>query len=253
MPNHVTNCLIIGGVSDERLQEIRTAIAGVDEDGKSEPLDFKKIIPMPPELMITSGSYTDYGMIIRHPEMAGSPHVFCSTLAEATERLKKASPEEKEKAMREGEQAFQNLKKYGSKDWYNWSIANWGTKWGAYGFQQVADDKEIIFDTAWATPYPVIMKLSEMFPDAEFSVTYADENLGQNCGRYTLQNGEETEMYQPDDGSDEAMSLAIEVKGMQDELYKDEATGEWKWHSDDEQDDHTAEIENQAEADANEG
>lgn len=276
MPNHVTNCLIIGGVSEDRLKEIRTAIAGVDkESGKVEPLDFNKIIPMPPELMITSGGYTDYGLVVQHPEMAGSPHVWVKTLAEAEERLAKASPEDKENALKEGEQAYQNIKKYGCKDWYNWSIANWGTKWGAYGFQQVANDKEIIFDTAWATPYPVIQKMSEMFPDATFSVTYADEDLGQNCGRYTMQNGVETELYQPDGGSDEAMSLAVEIKGLQDELYKDEKTGEWKWHSDDEeseqdtvgealntlmedgvvktQDDHTAEIENDAEAKANEG
>jgi hypothetical protein len=98
-----------------------------------------------------------------------------------------------------------------------------------------------------------MQKLSEMFPDAQVSVTYADEDLGQNCGRYSFLNGEETELYQPEGGSDEAMNLAIEIKGYQDELYKDEATGEWRWHSDDEQDDHTAEIENQAEAEANEG
>ena len=37
--------------------------------------------------------------------------------------------------------------------------------------------------TAWSAPIPVIKKLSEMYPNIELTLEFADEDLGQNCGR----------------------------------------------------------------------
>jgi len=39
-------------------------------------------------------------------------------------------------------------KKYGHGDWYSWSNANWGTKWGCY--DEESDDGYYHFTTAWS-------------------------------------------------------------------------------------------------------
>ena len=79
-------------------------------------------------------------------------------------------------------------KKYGAITWYEWSIANWGTKWNAYDFAddgwQPYDievsklDNAIRFDTAWSPAIPVFVIISEMFPNVEFYAEFADEGRG---------------------------------------------------------------------------
>lgn len=76
---------------------------------------------------------------------------------------------------------------YGEKNWYDWNIKNWWTKWNAYGCD-IAEG-ELRFDTAWSSPVPVIVKLSEMFPETEFEVMYADEDIGSNYGHYIISAG----------------------------------------------------------------
>ena len=54
-------------------------------------------------------------------------------------------------------------------NWYDWSIANWGTKWNAYDIR-VQDEwdggdnceMEIHFDTAWSAPFPIINALRDI-------------------------------------------------------------------------------------------
>lgn len=56
------------------------------------------------------------------------------------------------------------LKKAYGEDatWYNWRVTNWGTKWGAYGFEpdQGWEQNELSFETAWAPPVPIFRELS---------------------------------------------------------------------------------------------
>ena len=43
------------------------------------------------------------------------------------------------------------LELYGSSDWYNWRVDNWGTKWNA---QTVfSDTDEVVFETPWEEPH----------------------------------------------------------------------------------------------------
>jgi hypothetical protein len=106
--------------------------------------------------------------------------------------------------------AIENLETYGCKDWYSWSIQYWGTKWNAYDCNN-GDYGTISFDTAWSTPFPVMQKLARMFPELSFEVKFADEDLGSNCGKYTFENGELIEEYQPE--GTEALKYACEIKG----------------------------------------
>ena len=75
---------------------------------------------------------------------------------------------------------------YGSNNWYDWSVMNWGTKWNAYNFYaheimpvdiSEGEDYTMEFDTAWNPPYPVIKTLSEMYPELEIEHLYFDEFL----------------------------------------------------------------------------
>ena len=54
-------------------------------------------------------------------------------------------------------QMKRNIELYGYKDWYDWNVANWGTKWdvgGDDGLTQRLDPNtlEASFDSAWAPP-----------------------------------------------------------------------------------------------------
>lgn len=80
----------------------------------------------------------------------------------------------------------------GFSDPISWSYANWGTKWNGYDFNQV-EPTIIRFSTAWQCPMPVLVELSKKFPDDEISVEYADEDIGSNCGYFTLKDGVITE------------------------------------------------------------
>jgi len=65
----------------------------------------------------------------------------------------------------------------------------WGTKWNACDSTHDIERGEAKFDTAWSFPAPVMLKLSESFPDDEIAIEYADEDIGSNCGRMTLKGG----------------------------------------------------------------
>jgi hypothetical protein len=98
--------------------------------------------------------------------------------------------------------------------WYNWNTANWGTKWGAYDTEvTIEPDVAVVqFDTAWSHPFPVMKVLSQRFPDETLDVMYADEDLGFNCGAYSIKNGEVIEERVPEGGSAEALELASQIK-----------------------------------------
>lgn len=75
----------------------------------------------------------------------------------------------------------------------------WGTKWNACEPQADPDAGTARFDTAWSCPEGVLVELSKRFPEHDIQVTYADEDIGSNCGTFTLRGGEKV-------ASDEAPS-----------------------------------------------
>lgn len=66
----------------------------------------------------------------------------------------------------------------------------WGTKWNACEPEADPSAGTAQFETAWSCPDGVLRKLSERFPDESISVTYADEDIGSNCGTFTLKAGQ---------------------------------------------------------------
>jgi hypothetical protein len=58
-----------------------------------------------------------------------------------------------------------NLEKYGYTDWYNWNIANWGTKWDVNldSINRVdANTVEASFESAWSPPTTAYERLMEL-------------------------------------------------------------------------------------------
>lgn len=211
MPNHITNILTITGEK----KQVETCFRVIRGSEDEQHIDFNKIIPMPETLHITSGSSVDNAIdIIQNNDkkfemMMEYPWVKEEGIKTIEELKSKIKARLSQKDFDEARIAIINEEKYGFRDWYSWSNANWGTKWNAYD-QILEDENTIRFDTAWASPYPVIEKLGEMFPSLHFCVEYADEDLGSNCGTYEFDGGICIGVYQPD--GNEALQHACKVK-----------------------------------------
>lgn len=168
----------------------------LDEDGN---FDFNKLIEMPKELDITSGSPTSYGIIYYaqlHPEELEICNKAYSVLnlfnghIEDEEMYKEdnTNNDNYEKDLAEGTQGIENYKKYGFVTWYEWSVANWGTKWNASDtYIEDVDDKmcDVHFSTAWNVPIKIILKLCELNPEEDIKFTWVDEDY---TGTYHAHN-----------------------------------------------------------------
>lgn len=200
MPNWVTNNVTITA-SKKLIEKIRAEVKGENSE-----FDFNRIAPMPKELEGT-----------RSPMVAISKKEY----KEQELKIAKGDLTEHEKNFGISRCLTQELideynRKFGACDWYGWHLANWGTKWNACDVY-VSDSGDLIsFNTAWSTPFELMVKLSEKYPKATFEVEYADEDFGHNVGRYTLRNGEEIDSFLPEGGSQEALALAIEIQGGED-------------------------------------
>ena len=92
--------------------------------------------------------------------------------------LNSKSKEDLNLAYKYGKQKYENIKKYGAADWYDWSIANWGTKWEVSD-TELSEEAESLYyriETAWSCPLPAFEKLSEQYPDTIIKCFYADED-----------------------------------------------------------------------------
>lgn len=70
-------------------------------------------------------------------------------------------------------------KKYTYDNWYDWSISNWGTKWGCYDTtvtEPVGGHMDYTFSTAWS-PFSdnVLEAMMRKFPELEFRLAYAEQ------------------------------------------------------------------------------
>ena len=116
-----------------------------------------------------------------------------------------------------GDLGVEEMKKYKDNNWYDWRIKHWNTKWNAYGFEPPTfsgDTGTMTFRTANCSPFPVIFKLSQKYPDVEIDLRYADEDIGYNVGEITVCAGELIDDDSPREGSAEAQELAADILGI---------------------------------------
>lgn len=218
MPNHVTNKLTFIGEQEE-IKKLTDAIRSEESKETLIAIDFEKIIPMPKELRaeVHSGIDSAVKWALKMIQMNVEDMKSEKEITAITKQLESISAYRQKSPLEFSDedwclfiQCLNNVRKYGHMYWYSWSIENWGTKWNAY--EQSEEENLICFDTAWSTPFPVIKRLSELFPKVQITLEYADENIGYNVGNHTFRKGELITSFAPEGGSYEARKSAFEIK-----------------------------------------
>lgn len=159
MPNHCQNYLTVHGPEAD-IKRFLEATKVVDEEtGRVRYAILKNIVPCPQELMDTmAGGYGNDEHGNKKPEQIAL--------------------EAKQEA---------NIDKYGHKDWYDWCLANWGTKWGDYDTDLTDEEHSVgngnstvsfSFDTAWGPAPEGIAKVSGKFPTLRFLCSYEESGMG---------------------------------------------------------------------------
>lgn len=198
MPNHITNVLVISSDDEQMLNRICDAVSSRTDTEYLIGFDFNKVIPMPEELDLDSGSPTDkavsHALSYLHESGDWAEYTDMKALVFNSKYYKfgdistaaflivpvpsfKIDMDEVELGM----QYLNNLKNYGAFSWYDWAQDKWGTKWNSYAFsefedkpipkcaREVADKKKysrvIRFQTAWDPPFPVYTKFRDMILD----------------------------------------------------------------------------------------
>ena len=191
IPNWTTNRIICK-------KELGDKLLTKTENGYS--FDFNKLIPMPNDLKIESGSSGEKGLIflyltslklkeknkIQNAYKSISPFNIniCHDpfFKDINKNLTKYKSDINFKESIDlGKKYLNNYNKYGYCNWYEWSIDNWGTKWNVEDSCNVIYDKDkkeytITFDTAWNCPIGILKEYSKMCNDGELDWMFYDED-----------------------------------------------------------------------------
>lgn len=116
------------------------------------------------------------------------------------------SPEQVELERREAE----NLAKHGARNWYDWNVTNWGTKWDVSleGLEYEQDEDGNYdngtgqpyaritgwFDSAWAPPVGAMAYYGARNEDVKITLDYYEPGM-QFVGRYTIEEGVDDDNY----------------------------------------------------------
>ena len=126
------------------------------------------------------------------------------------------------------------IKEYGTDNWYDWNISNYGTKWDiesmTHEFDIMDDNFTTSFDTAWSPPSTFLGKLQDKFPELNIRCSFTLEG-SDDCGLF------ETNRYEEDGKEivslelEEAQSIIISDDGR--DIYMSE-DGDFKYCDNDE-------------------
>ena len=92
--------------------------------------------------------------------------------------------------------AYRFKKTTGFASWYSWAIANWGCKWdvdidGLSLLDTWPEEVELIWMTPWSLAAPVLEAMWKLFDGkCDIEGSYADEDIGSNCGHFKITGGE---------------------------------------------------------------
>ena len=235
MPNHIQNRLKVIGTPDQ-IKEVLNFIASKDEEGEAVQIDFNKIKPMPEGMNVEIHSgvemwveictgQIDFASLFKPMEASTSEMFESGQYKTLSSRMGAGTAMKHLTGERQGNvkdfseedfnafiQCLKNFRSYGATTWYEWGIANWGTKWNAYGQNDERNTEDTIhFQTAWSSPLALIAELSKLHPDCTLKFDYADEDGGSNAGMITFKNGEAIEVIQPESQSKEAYDIYFEL------------------------------------------
>lgn len=161
MPNWCSNTLFVEGDLNA-LQDFKNKTLKPNENGILQ-FTMEGLMPTPPELLEQS-----------------SPSIW-------------RGDKDDEKGRLEFENYLDSLEeKYGAKDWYEWRVNNWGTKWDvSSGDVDEMDGMSlnIFYDTAWGPNDGFIKFASIVYPSLKFRLSYEEPGMAF-CGVLICENGE---------------------------------------------------------------
>jgi hypothetical protein len=184
MPNHTANNFTITGP----IADIKRFI-DIAKDGDTE-LSFNKLVPMPDELRGISSPVR----IMTQAEIDEVWATWNKQKADGTlSEYQKGGPF----GLGITKETSDSYKvKYGVDNWYDWAIANYGSKWGVYdeGEWNITEDGDITsaginYQTAWSPVTKAWETISKNYPSLEFFHEFADEG-GGFVGNQLIQNGD---------------------------------------------------------------
>lgn len=202
MPNHIKNVVFFDG-DPELIKQMRLEVGGYDPDGREGDyvIDFDKLIPMPKELDIVSGSASSAShsayCILNDLELPGYSTIMKKHWEEQATKEKldlktwlkeQAKKGENEIDLALGKQVHDNIENYGCESWYDWRVANWGTKWNCYECEEEGY-RRIAFLTAWSIPVPIFDELAKRYPKITFQTYSVDEGNDSNVWNYVYTKG----------------------------------------------------------------
>ena len=161
MPNWCYNSLLVKGET-KKINEFKRKAKGKNTD-----LSLNNFVPMPKELENTSSparivSEKEYKKIMKENEKIKNNKDFFRNNAITEETSKKL------------------IKKYGTNNWWDWKIQNWGTKWDVNAKLEKNTKNELVysFDSAWSPPTDALEKIAQLYPELYFKMDYEEEGMG---------------------------------------------------------------------------
>ena len=226
MPNNYRNRLTLRG-ERETLEKVFDSIRtrGAFNDGSDRVFDFDKVIPTPDELNIECDVLADVVVLLYMRQarftMVAAP--YDPMVKKAEKRYKEWNDDMKAKMEKLARQYLANIAKYEYPNWYSYHLDKWGTKWNTYG-ANVRKGDSLEYETANGYPKPVVEELSRKWPDVEFDLTAADEDIGSYTIKGTFKNGvfDGVEEHRTPKAFDIAFEMFPECK--EDFLQKEDGT-----------------------------
>lgn len=223
---HISNTVInhiTFGTDDASLAAFHFMLHQVRAEGQPlGSIDFNKLIPMPEELNMKSGFLTHQGLKLYMDFQKESAVIARATLFTPEDKctpivmehlakwdaIEKKDPE----TWALGQQAFQNLKKYGCPTWVEWATLNWGTKDNAYSCAALDQNSDTMtFQTSRVAVPKLAVTLSEKFPEQEITYSWADADTKQHLGRMVFKNGKAIEVDIPQEPGALAQAMSAGV------------------------------------------
>lgn len=204
MPNHVSTVCVVTGPEAEVNAFVKAHIVVDPKEGGGAQFDLGTVVPKPAIVSETeSGSEADAGFFaltglheVKFAMFCETPmHSYArhgdfemnqlTTVDQFREWLEKKNP----RAIEKGRKSLQCFRETGHLNWHSWSIAHWGTKWGAYDYEErLREPGKFIFkfETAWSVPTPIFEALGALYDGLTFATESIDEGGGPEfVGNYT--------------------------------------------------------------------
>lgn len=138
--------------------------------------------------------HADPAMIDRAQHSQGLLAEFLPTPQELMNTVEGSFGDTDKQAALEAQQQA-NIEKYGYKNWYDWNIATWGTKWDVELENVERVDEYTLtasFDSAWSPPIEAYGRLVEL--GFEIEAFYNEPGMAF-CGKYTGAGDSDADYY----------------------------------------------------------